>query len=130
MDEVACLLADKPPACCSKYRGGGSGGGSTSTKPPPSGGGGGASQEDLNKSDISAGIGKVRGKVEGCAAKSSAKGTVKVSVKVSGNGTVSSVTVKESPDAGLGSCVASAVQKATFTKTQNGGSFSYPFTFR
>jgi len=51
-------------------------------------------------------------------------------VKVAGSGAVSSVTVKESPDSALGSCVASAVQKATFAKTQNGGSFSYPFTFR
>ena len=131
LDEVACLLADKPPACCSKYRGGGGGGGGTK----PSGGGssgGGSSNlpEDLQKAHISAGISKVRGRVEGCAAKSSAKGTVKVSVKVAGNGTVSSVTVKEKPDAALGSCVAAAVEKATFAKTQNGGSFSYPFTFR
>jgi len=128
---VACPLREKPPACCSKYKGGGGGGGGGS-KPPPTGGGGGNSNlaEDLTKSDISAGIAKVRAKVEGCAAKSSAKGTVKVSVKVAGGGNVASVTVKESPDSALGSCVASAVQKATFAKTQNGGSFSYPFSFR
>jgi len=116
IDEVACLLADKPPACCSKY--GKSGGG-----------GGGNLPEDLTKSDISTGVAKVRAKVDGCGAKSSAKGTVKVSVKVAPNGSVSSVTVKESPDGALGSCVSSAMQKATFAKTQNGGSFSYPFKF-
>ena len=71
----------------------------------------------------------MRAKVDGCGAKSSAKGTVKVSVKVAPNGSVSSVTVKESPDGALGSCVSSAMQKATFAKTQNGGSFSYPFKF-
>jgi TonB family protein len=129
LDEVACLLADKPPACCSKYRGGGGGGGGGGgdKKPPPSTAG---LPEDLQKSHISTGIAKVRSRVEGCAAKSNAKGTVKVSVKVAGSGAVSSVTVKTSPDSALGSCVASAVKKATFAKTQNGGSFSYPFTFR
>lgn len=131
LDEVACLLADKPPACCAKYRGssGGGGGGGGGTK-PPSGGGGSNLPESLQKADISAGIGGVRARVDGCAAKSSAKGTVKVSVKVDGSGAVSSVTVRETPDAGLGSCVAAAVQKASFKKTQTGGSFSYPFTFR
>ncbi len=131
MDEVACLLADKPPACCSRYKGGGGGGGGGGgdKKPPPPGGNANL-PEDLQKADISAGIAKVRGRVEGCAAKSNAKGTVKVSVKVAGGGSVSSVTVKESPDPALGSCVAAAIQKATFNKTQNGGSFSYPFTFR
>ncbi len=131
LDEVACLLADRPPACCAKYRGssGGGGGGGSTTK-PPSGGGGSNLPESLQKADISAGIGGVRARVDGCAAKSSAKGTVKVSVKVDGSGAVSSVTVRETPDAGLGSCVAAAVQKATFKKTQTGGSFSYPFTFR
>lgn len=131
MDEVQCLLADKPPACCSRY------GKSGSSKPASGGGGGGGGgggnsnlPDALTKSDISEGVGKVRSRVDGCAAKSSAKGTVKVSVKVSGGGTVSSVTVKESPDPGLASCVQAAMQKATFTKTQNGGSFSYPFIFR
>ncbi len=128
LDEVACLLADKPPACCSRYGkgGGGGGGGGGGSKPPapnPN------LPEDLTKSDISAGVGKVRGRVDGCAAKSSAKGTVKVSVKVSPGGSVSSVTVKETPDPGLGSCVAAAMQKATFAKTQTGGTFSYPFKF-
>ena len=70
----------------------------------------------------------MRARVDACAAKSSAKGTVKVSVKVSGAG-VPTVTVKESPDGALGGCVAAAVQKATFAKTQNGATFSYPFKF-
>jgi hypothetical protein len=37
--------------------------------------------------------------------------------------------VKSTPDPGLGSCVAGMMQKATFAKTQTGGSFSYPYTF-
>jgi outer membrane biosynthesis protein TonB len=48
---------------------------------------------------------------------------------VSGGGSVSNVSVETTPDSALGACVAAAVQKASFAKTQNGGSFSYPFVF-
>ena len=134
MGEVECMLAPKPPACCSVYgggkkTGGGGGGGSTSGGGGGGGGGGGDLADSLTKADISAGVGKISAKATACGAKSSAKGKVTVSVKVSGGGTVTSVTVKESPDPALGSCVASAMQKATFAKTKNGGSFSYPFRF-
>ena len=78
---------------------------------------------------IQDGVNKVKARVMACGDKSSAKGQVKVSVKVSPSGGVTGVTVKSSPDAGLGSCVASAMQKATFAKTQNGGSFAYPWNF-
>ena len=53
-----------------------------------------------------------------------------MSVKVSPSGSVANVSVKNTPDPGLGSCVASAMQGAHFPKTQKGGSFSYPFIFR
>jgi TonB family protein len=90
---------------------------------------GGDLADSLTKADISAGVAKIQSKASACGAKSSAKGKVKVSVKVAANGTVASVSVKESPDPALGSCVAAAMQKATFAKTKNGGSFSYPFRF-
>jgi len=64
-----------------------------------------------------------------CGDKSSAKGQVKVSVKVEASGSVSRRLGQDTPDAGLGSCVAAAMQKAKFGKTQNGGSFGYPFVF-
>ncbi len=78
---------------------------------------------------ISDAVAKVKGKVMACGDKSSAKGQVKVSVKVDGSGHVTSVTVKNTPDAALGSCVAAAMQHASFAKTQSGGSFGYPFMF-
>jgi TonB family protein len=74
-------------------------------------------------------VAKVKPRVMSCGDKSSAKGQVKVSVKVGGDGRVVSVSVKSSPDPALGNCVAGAMQKASFAKTQNGGSFSYPFVF-
>ena len=52
-----------------------------------------------------------------------------MSVKVGPDGKVSSVAVKNTPDPALGDCVAAQMQKATFAKTQTGGSFSYPYTF-
>ena len=51
-------------------------------------------------------------------------------MKVGGDGrVVGRVRSRRTPDAALGACVAAAVQKASFGKTQNGGSFSYPFVF-
>jgi predicted Zn finger-like uncharacterized protein len=125
LDEVGCLLADKPPACCSKYSGGGGGGGKK-----PSGGGGGSNAnlpEKLDRGDITQGITKVRSSVTGCGSKG--KGEVEVTVKVEGSGSVGSVTVKSAPNAALGTCVANAVKKAKFAKTQQGATFTYPFVF-
>jgi predicted Zn finger-like uncharacterized protein len=125
-DEISCVLNNNDGPCCAKYKKGKTGGG---------GGGGGAAAknsdlpERLDRGMISDGIGKVRALVTTCSDKSSAKGQVKVSVKVGPDGKIISVTVKETPDAGLGNCVAGMVQRATFAKTQEGGSFAYPYTF-
>jgi TonB family protein len=62
-----------------------------------------------------------------CGDRSPAKGQVKVSVKVSPDGSVTGVTVRSTPEPGLGNCVAGVVQTAKFARTQNGGSFAYPF---
>jgi TonB family protein len=78
---------------------------------------------------ISAGIANVKARVQSCGDKSPAKGKVKVKVSVSGDGRVTNVAVETTPDSALGACVAAAVNKASFGKTQNGGSFSYPFVF-
>lgn len=123
-DEVGCVISGYEGACCAKYKKGGG------AKPAASGGGAKSDlPSSLDRSAISEGVAKVKGRVMACGDKSSAKGQVKVSVKVTADGNVSSVSVKDSPDAGLGSCVANAMQKASFKKTQSGGSFSYPFVF-
>jgi predicted Zn finger-like uncharacterized protein len=125
-DEVSCVLNNYEGACCQKFRKGGarpSGG----TAPKPSGGG--DLPDKLDRAMISDGVSKVKARVMACGDKSPAKGQVKVSVKVSPDGSISSVSVTATPDPGLGSCVQSAMQRATFRKTQSGGSFSYPFVF-
>jgi TonB family protein len=127
MDEVACLLADPAPPCCKQYGGG-------SKKPPKDPGDKPPANsnlpEKLSREDVSSGIGGVRDRVLGCGDRSSAKGQVTVAVKVSPGGSVSSVSVVSSPDSALGSCVASAVKKARFKATQEGGKFNYPFVIR
>jgi TonB family protein len=126
-DEVSCVLNNYEGACCAKFRKGGS-------KPSGGGGGGGGGAksdlpESLDRAMISNGIAAVKARVSTCGDRSPAKGKVKVKVQVGGDGRVSNVSVETSPDPALGACVSAAVQKATFAKTQKGGSFSYPFVF-
>lgn len=123
-DEVSCVLNNYDGACCAKFRKKGAGA-------APSGGAAHNSNlpDALDRSMISAGIANVKARVSACGDRSSAKGQVKVHVKVGGDGRVSSVTVETSPNGSLGSCVQAAVQRASFARTQTGGSFSYPFVF-
>jgi len=128
-DEVSCVLNNYEGSCCSKFKKGGgskpSGGGSA-----PSGGGAKSDLPDgLDRTMISTGIANVKARVSACGDKSPAKGKVKVKVQVGGDGRVSNVAVETTPDPSLGACVSAAVGKATFGKTQKGGSFSYPFVF-
>ncbi|HTR54458.1 MAG TPA: GYF domain-containing protein [Kofleriaceae bacterium] len=130
-DEVSCVLNNYEGACCAKFKKGKSGGGGGGGGGGGSTGGGGASNlpDALDKGMISGAIASVKGRVSSCGDKSSAKGVVKVHVKVGGDGRVANVSVSQTPDPALGACVAAAVQKASFPKTQSGGSFSYPFVF-
>jgi predicted Zn finger-like uncharacterized protein len=127
-DEVSCLLNNNDGPCCAKFKKG--------KKAAPSGGGGDSPSapksdlpDTLDRDMISGGVAKVKARVMACGDKSSAKGTVKVHVKVTGAGTVSDVSVSSSPDDALGSCVKAAMSRASFPKTQSGGSFGYPFVF-
>jgi hypothetical protein len=125
-DEVSCVLNNYEGACCQKFRKGGKpSSGGTTTTPKPSG----DLPDKLDRAMISEGVAKVKARVMGCGDKSSAKGQVKVSVKVSSDGAITAVSVQASPDQALGNCVAAAMQRATFRKTANGGSFIYPFVF-
>jgi TonB family protein len=85
--------------------------------------------EELDLALVRAGMASIKPKAAACGGKSSARGEVKVGVKVGPDGKVTSTTVKQTPDAALGDCVAAAVKKATFAKTQKGGGFTYPHRF-
>jgi TonB family protein len=125
-DEVSCVLNSYEGACCAKFKKGGrpSGGGAAKAS-----GGGGDLPESLDRTMISDGVAKVKARAQACGDKSPAKGQVKVSVKVSPDGSVANVTLRNSPDPGLGNCVVAAMQTARFARTQTGGSFAYPFQF-
>ncbi len=116
-DEVTCVLSNYEGACCMKYRKGKL---AIERDEVP---------EALDRLLITEGINVVKPAVIACGDKHPAQGTVKVSVKVAPSGTPESVTLKQSPNPGLGSCVVSAIKKARFARTQAGGSFSYPFVF-
>ncbi len=83
----------------------------------------------LDRSMISRGIAAIKAKAVQCGINSEVHGRVKLNVQVGPSGDVVSVVVVESPDDELGACVAGAMRNATFSRTQNGGSFSYPFVF-
>ncbi|HLL22432.1 MAG TPA: molybdopterin-binding protein [Kofleriaceae bacterium] len=115
-DEVACVLDKYARPCCARYRPQGE-----SFQP--------SSTAQLGKPQIKAGVDKMRPKVLACAEQFEVKGTVKLSISVDPDGNVKDLSVVTTPDGGLGECVASALRKAKFVKTTNGGSFTYPFVF-
>lgn len=84
----------------------------------------------IDRANISAGIAKIRSKIAACGDQHPAQGTVKTKVKVAPSGSVQSVQITATPEAGLGDCVAAVMKRAVFGKTDRGGSFAYPFVFR
>ena len=123
MDEVACVLADFAPACCKRYQDSNrkNRGDEVTTR---------SNLPDRPSRDaIKSGIAKVRDRVRACGQRHPASGTVMVSMKVGGNGRVERASIKETPDASLGRCVAVAMRSARFAESKSGASFKYPFTF-
>ena len=118
-DEVSCVLDKYARACCVRFKPADPGPG-----PRPLG-----LSEDLDKSMIRSAVDTIRPVLIQCGETSTAKGTVRLAVTVRPDGRVASATVVASPDPGLGSCVAAAMQHASFPHTVNGGSFGYPFVF-
>lgn len=119
-DEVSCVLGSGDDACCAKYR---------APRKEPANPFAGAVPDALDRHAISTGISRVKARVAACGRQSTAHGKVKVKVHVGANGRVTNVIVEATPDAALGACVAAAIQRAVFARTQKGGSFSYPFVF-
>jgi hypothetical protein len=89
-----------------------------------------AHAEGLDRAAISAGIASVKTKISACGdANPKVSGKVKARVTVAPEGRVTNVEIQATPEAKLGACVAGVLQSATFQKTGEGGSFSYPFVF-
>ena len=87
--------------------------------------------DHLGRDDVRAGVAAVRPRIDACARHAaSADDLVKAAVRIAPSGQVTSVVIKETPSADLGTCVAEALQTASFRATPSGGAFSYPFRFR
>jgi len=84
---------------------------------------------DLDSAMIAAAVASVKAQVMSCFDESPATGQALVSVKVAADGHVTDVTIKNVPEPALGDCIVTAIEQATFPKTQSGGSFRYPFAF-
>lgn len=85
--------------------------------------------ESLDRGMIADALAQVNARVMWCHTRSPVQGRVVLSVEVAAVGCVIDVRVESSPDPELGSCIAAAVQNATFAKTIRSGSFRYPFVF-
>jgi TonB family protein len=119
-DETACILSKYDRPCCAKYKP------ATSPDLAPRVG---DTPESLDKSMVRAGIERQKPRVVKCGEKSGAKGIVKITLTVSPEGTVTSASVADTPEAALGDCVLAAMRAAKFGKTVNGATFTYPFSF-
>ncbi len=124
MDEVACLLSSKPPRCCHRYR-------KTKvtvrTSPRLRGN---TLPKTLSRLQIKLGMMRVRRQVRRCQTTTKLRGRVKLRIRVDMSGRVSNVTVRSTPNATLGKCVATQARKARFRRTRTGAVFIYPFVFR
>jgi TonB family protein len=117
-DEVSCVLEKYQRACCERFKPADPGFHPKNEVP-----------DALDKSMVIAGIEKVKPKVIACGEKIAAKGTVKLAITVAPGGNVSDISVSEAPDPALGQCVLAAVKRASFGKSVNGASFTFPFAF-
>jgi serine/threonine protein kinase len=125
-DEVSCVLNNYEGECCTKFK---KKSAERSSAPSASTRNADDLPEFLDRAMISDGVAKVKARVTACGDKSSAKGQVKVKVQVGPDGRVTNTSIATAPDPALASCVQAAMAKATFKRTQNGGSFTFPFVF-
>ena len=117
--DVSCAYSNYAEKCCEPFK--------PKTAPKPSTTAPSDLPENLDRAALAKGIATI--KAQKCGASSAAKGDVTVSVKVTAEGTVSSVTVKSSPDPALSACVVREAKQGAFAKTKRGGSFSYFWRF-
>ena len=83
----------------------------------------------IDKESIGKAIAGVRPAVRRCGVTYPWKGTVKVFLHVRKNGSVGDIKIEQAPAMTLGQCVAQAVSRARFGRTQKGGALRYPFKF-
>lgn len=117
-DEASCILERYERECCARYKP------ADAPAPKPEG-----LPDTLDKTAVKDGIADVKPVVEQCGDRHHAQGEVKITLTVDASGKVTAAAVAQTPDPELGDCVAKALERAMFAKTQNGAVFTYPFMF-
>ena len=117
-DEVSCVLDKYTRACCAPFKPKDP----EVTMGPP---------RTLDKVAVRTAVDTMKPVVQTCGERFHAKGrgVVKIRLEVAPDGHVTSSSVEESPDTGLGACVAEALRRVHFPSSRDGASFSYPYTF-
>jgi molybdenum cofactor biosynthesis protein B len=118
-DEASCILERYERECCARYK-------PAAEAPPPAPP---ALPATLDKTAVKDGIAGVKPLVQQCGEQHRALGEVEITLTVDASGQVTGAVVAASPDPELGTCVAKALERATFAKTQTGAVFTYPFMF-
>jgi hypothetical protein len=116
-DEVSCVLDHYARPCCEAFK-------PKAVPRAPDG-----EAQTLDKVAVHEAIEPVKPVVIACGETAGVKGTVKIALVVSPAGAVTSASVTASPTPDLGACVATALRRAHFPKTETGASFVYPFVF-
>lgn len=117
-DEVTCLVHPER-ACCRRYKGNAPGGNSNNANLP----------ERPARSEITAGIARVRPQVTSCGETYGFQGTVRVKMKIEDDGKVR-IAATTGGSKEFRFCVTSAVKRARFSKSLKGSTVTYPFVFR
>jgi hypothetical protein len=108
-DEATCAVHGNERECCTPFR---------ATSLPPS----------LDHAMVAEAIAGVKAQVLACGASASVTGVVvKLRVQVGGDGHAGAVTIEDSPEVSVGSCVVGVIRSAGFRRTVAGGSFVYRF---
>jgi molybdenum cofactor biosynthesis protein B len=115
-DEVSCVLDHYQRACCEPFK----------PKEPSKTPG---VSDDLDRASVYKAIESMKPVVITCGERFKTKGTVRVHLVVAPDGHVSSASVESTPDSGLGTCVAEALRRVQFKRTNNGGELTYPYVF-
>jgi TonB family protein len=118
-DEASCILERYERECCARYK-------PAAEAPPPAPAG---IPATLDRTAVKDGIAGVKPVVQQCGEQHRTQGEVEITLTVDASGKVTDAAVATSPDPELGTCVAKALERATFAKSQNGAVFTYPFMF-
>lgn len=106
LDEVGCLLADKPPECCSKYSGSG-----------------------LNSEQIRATVRKHSAQLALCSNRDGDAGAATVRAEIAADGSVDTVQIDDNPDVKVQTCIKRVFKSMRFPAADRATRLRFPLQF-